>query len=307
MRILLIKLFFVIQLVSIFASASYLKIFHTGSSKDSQTNTVSGSYSPSSSDEFLKISPWEFNASAGKTNTGVESAAFTTNQYDVGGSYHSEDSFRVSLSFSADAANSKGATTTKPSVTLEKKWTLDGSEQNANDSEDTALFDPKIGVSVGGSQRSASQKGNKTILRDFNIRQTTVDYGLSFEPYSWLALDASVSQFSYDESVSDVHTVASTLVFTNQFGYSYQNLIEGFNDKETALRLTFKLTDDTSIEISSVVSHGIALKNWTTDYTLEFSSSVFDSIGYAVGVTQSKTTDTTTTSYSGDASLSYYF
>ncbi|MBC7458790.1 MAG: hypothetical protein H7235_10955, partial [Bdellovibrionaceae bacterium] len=80
-----------------------------------------------------------------------------------------------------------------------------------------------------------------------------------------------------------------------------------FNDKDDTIRLTFNLTSETSIEISASKSHGIVMQNWTTDYILELSSTIFDSWGYSFGVTQSKSTDSIQETYSGDASLSHYF
>ncbi len=289
------------------AKASYVKIYHSGSTKESQSNTFSGSYSPSTPNDSFESSPWEINASGGQALSGIDATQVTTTSIELGSSYRSEKNFGLSASVTREAANFNGVTSFRSSIGLEKTWVPGAADEDPDEDSDTSEFHSRYGISVTGSVKNALQKKARLAPKDFSVEQKVFDYGLNLQPFRWIALDFTRSRFSYDQSIEAADAVSSSVFFTDQFGYSYSNLIQGFNDQEDAIRIAFKFTPETSLEISQVKSHSIVLKKWTTDFVCNFNSTFFESFGYTVGVTQSNSFDGTSPTYSGEGSLSYYF
>ena len=300
------KIFLVLQLISIQLFATHIKISHSGSSQDTQTNTLSSAYSPVASDEDLDPPAWEINASAARSTVGIEAAFVATNIYDLGWSYTTKNGFTLTANFSADSAGSEATQSVAPSLSIEKKWNFNGSEIDEGDDDDDD-FSPGLGFSMTGLKRNVIQKKNQIIPKNFSVEQRTFEYGIKFSPLYWLSIDVNTSQFSYDQSISSADRVATTNAFTTQFGWSYSYLLESFCDQENTARLTLKFTPDSYLELSTSKSHAIATQDWSTSYTAEFYSTFTDSLGYSTGLTQTKNTTTSTASYSGSTSLTFYF
>lgn len=302
------KIFVVLQLISIQLFATHLKISHSGSSQDTQTNTLSGAYSPVASDEDLEPPAWEINASAARSTVGIEAAFVATNIYDLGWSYTTKNSFTLTATFSADSAGPEATQSVAPSLSIEKKWNLNGSEiDESDDDDDDDDFSPGLGFFITGLKRNAIQKKNQIIPKNFTVEQRTFEYGINFSPLYWLSIDINTSQFSYDRSISGADSVATTDAFTTQFGWSYSYLLESFCDQENTARLTLKFAPASYLELSTSKSHAIVTQDWSTSYTAEFYSTFTDSLGYSTRLTQTKNTTTSTASYSGSTSLTFYF
>ncbi len=298
---------FVIFVFSNSVQASYVKISHSGSTKESQSNSFSGSYSPSAPANSVTESPWEINASLGQSVCGIDTTQVTTTSTELGTSYRSHKNFGISASITRDIANNNGATSLRPSVGLDKTWVIGAEDEDPDEDVESSEFHSRYGISITGSARSVIQKKNQVVQKDFTIEQKVFDYGIALQPFSWISVDLTRSRFSYDQSVEGADAITSSFQFNNQFGYSYSNMIQGFLDQEDAVRITFKFTTESSLSISQVKSHYIVSKNWSIDYIWNFSSTVFDSYGYSFGVIQSASSDASSPSYSGEASLAYYF